>query len=156
MAGKDLPGQGNSRSKGGTVSKGRESARNGKTPRVAGSKAVVGLVVLSWAQGPTFWHLEMYRDSIGLDNDSLGSKPHLLAADTTAVPSTPSWNAGPQGHRPSPGGLSGHDDHAVAVLLAFHRLEPGMRNILQRAGPSHKRKKCPDQSVNSNLVKKIF
>lgn len=29
-----------------------------------------------------------------------------------------------------------------------------MRNILQRAGPSHKRKKCPDQNVNSNLVKK--
>lgn len=56
MAGKGLPGQGNSRSKGGTVSKGRESARDGQTLRVAGSKAVVGLVVLSWAQGPTFWH----------------------------------------------------------------------------------------------------
>lgn len=89
MAGKGVPGQGNSRSKGGTVSKGRESARNGQTLRVAGSKAVVGLVVLSWAQGPTFWHLEMYGDSIGPDNDNLGSQQRLLAADTTAVPSTP-------------------------------------------------------------------
>lgn len=120
-AGKGLPGQGNSRSKGGTdCLRGRESARHGKTLRVAGSKAVLGLVGVSWAQGPTVWHLEMYGDSIGLDNDDLGSQPRLLAADTTAVASATYWNAGPQGHRPSPGGLSGHDDPVVAELLAFH------------------------------------
>lgn len=40
----------------------------------------------------------------------------------------------------------------MGAALGIHRVEPGVRNVLQWAEQSRKRKSCPDQNMNSDLV----
>lgn len=40
----------------------------------------------------------------------------------------------------------------MGAAIGICGVEAGVQNILQWAEKSHKRKKCPDQNTNNNLV----